>query len=360
MVKYDVMALLSAKGIGVQTLHKLLEYYGDVEVLLDHAKQNCIYRDTGIKATQDIHLSFGAFDKMKYMTVLKREGVELVGMYEGDYPQILKSVDHYPFVLHYKGHMAWLNQLPPAIAVVGSRKASAYGKRVAYDLGKFLARYGIPVVSGLAYGVDYEVHSGVVDGGGIPIAVLANGLESVYPRDHTALAKKIEASGALITEEFLYSELKQYKFPIRNRLISGLSKIIVVVEAEEKSGSLITARHGLEQGKSIFAVPGSIYSSNSRGTHRLLSEGAMPLFDFNQLLEDYCLDKKTFDEKNVIGDNDTLVTSIIRSLKAKGALSVEAVSDGIGEDIVIVTTALMKMELSGRVRCIGGNKYVLI
>jgi DNA processing protein len=358
------MAMLSVKGFGIQTLQKLLKYYGSVGELVERVCQDKVFEDTGLKVTKHLHQALMNFDGTKYKEALGRESVEVLSFEDVNYPQNLKGIENFPPVLHYKGNINKLNTLPGGIAVVGSRRISSYGKRVAFDIGRFLGRYKLPVISGLAYGVDYEVHRGVIHSSGLPFAVLANGLETIYPKEHKKIAKEIQHRGALITEEFLYSELANYKFPIRNRLISGLAQVIVVVEAEEKSGSLITAQHGLDQGKTVFAVPGSIYSPTSKGTNQLIADGAIPLLTLNQLLDEYSNVEQvaeTVVRDSAYGKEENDVSSfIINVLKEKSPLDCEALSRCINISSKDLSILLMRMEIQGLIRSIKGNKYTLL
>lgn len=364
MYRYELMALLSIKGIGIQTIHRLIRHFGSLEVLLQHVRKNTVYEQTGIKATKACHLALEQFDAKAYEGALCKESVNLITFMDARYPKSLKMLETYPLLLHYKGAVELINNSLLGVAVVGSRRISPYGQRVAFELGRFLGEYKLPVVSGLAYGVDYEVHSGVIKSGGTPIGVVANGLETIYPKSHKKLAKEIVQHGVLVTEEFLYSELAAYKFPIRNRLISGMSQVIVVVEAEEKSGSLITARHGLEQGKTVYAVPGSIYSATSRGTNQLIAEGAIPLLNFQQLLEEYSFDlprHSLIEDKEVMGDLvDSLEVKIAKKIIERDFMSLDELSEEMKLPIAKLSSILMQMEIEEKVRCLDGNKYTLL
>lgn len=360
----EIIELLSVKGLGMQTFHKLLTHYGDLTILIEHMRKGSLYEDTGIAVTKDIKDKIKAFDMKRYNEALKAEQVKLISINNDIYPKQLRHIANYPPILHYKGNMAMLNALEAGIAVVGSRKISPYGSRVAYDIGRYLGRYDLPVVSGLAYGVDYEVHRGVLSVGGVATAVVANGLESIYPKEHRQIAKQIESSGVLLTEEFLYSQLSPYKFPIRNRIISGLSSTIVVVEAEEKSGSITTALHGLEQGKTVYAVPGSIYSPTSKGTNRLIFEGAIPLLDFSQLVEGRTIACKVDSEEPTLKKHknyeNTLQKNILNSLDDSEALGVDELSIKLNIETRLITIEVMKLEIKGQIRGIIGNKYTLL
>jgi len=360
MYRKEIMALLSIKGLGTQTLHKLLEAFGSIERLVDIVEQNRLSEETGLKRLKDASQAYHQFDYETYKKSLEREGVQTISFCEKDYPVALKNIQHFPLLLHYKGDISELNELPMGVAVVGSRKISAYGRRVAFDLGRFLGRCALPVVSGLAYGVDHEVHQGVVKSDGFPVAVVANGLETIYPSSHQLLAKTIVDSGILLTEEFLYSRVAPFKFPIRNRLISGLSRVIVVVEAELKSGSLITAEHALEQGKTVYAVPGSIYSSTSKGTNKLIADGAIPLTDFEQVFDEYneiLTECNTYKEETELDERSK---KIIKQLKEADGLSVEALSVMLGLPVIDLMVSMMTLEINGHIRCLNGNKYTIL
>jgi DNA processing protein len=173
-----------------------------------------------------------------------------------------------------------------AVAIVGTRHASAYGLRQAAALAASLSRVGITVVSGLARGIDAAAHRAALDTGGRTLAVLAGGLSQIYPPEHRRLAEQITAAGALISEVDLHAKPRRGSFPRRNRLISGLSLGVIVVEATERSGALITARHAMEQGRDVFAVPGPVDVRTSRGCHQLLRDGAKLVETVHDVLEE--------------------------------------------------------------------------
>jgi len=201
------------------------------------------------------------------------------------YPQ---SLHHYkPQVkkLFAKGNTDLLLGIKK-VSIVGSRKPTAYGRKVSYDLGRYLARHGICVVSGMAIGIDSQAHKGALDEGGKTIAVLASGVNYIYPPSNAKLYHSIyETGGLILSEQILDEPPRNYHFPLRNRIISALSEVVIIIEAGEKSGSLITAFHAMEQGKTIFALPGSIYSPQSTGANKLLFEGATPLINFDHIME---------------------------------------------------------------------------
>lgn len=200
-----------------------------------------------------------------------------------EYPSLLEHIPDPPQQLYVRGTIP----AAPMVAVVGSRRATSYGLAVARRLGRQLAERGLCVVSGLARGVDGEAHRGALEAGGLTIAVLAAGLDAIYPPEHRDLAEAITTSGALVTEMPEGTAPLPGRFPIRNRLVSGLSRGVVVVEAAQRSGALITARLALEQGREVFAVPGCIDNPLTEGTHALLRDGAKLVTGVDDVIEEF-------------------------------------------------------------------------
>lgn len=215
---------------------------------------------------------------------LDRLGIQLIALHDPAYPARLRTIPDPPCVLFVKGTLLPTDE--QAIAIVGSRRASPYGRHVAAELSAGLVQHGFTVVSGMALGADAAAHEGCLRAGGRTIAVLGSGVDVVYPPEHLALYERIAATGAVVSEAPPGAPPTRTSFPARNRLISGLSLGVVVVEAPEKSGALITADHALEQGREVFAVPGSVNSAQSRGTHRLLRDGAKLVESVSDILEE--------------------------------------------------------------------------
>lgn len=219
------------------------------------------------------------------LTACGRAGVAILPLTDPAYPELLKHIPDPPLLLFVKGVAAVLNA--PAVAIVGSRASSSYGRRVAAQFGTALAEHGLVVTSGLALGIDSEAHAGALAAaGGRTVAVLGCGLDQIYPRENLQFFRKIPDSGALVSEYPLGTRPESFRFPARNRIISGLSLGVVVVEATRRSGSLITARHALEQGREVFAVPGQVDSIKSAGAHGLLQEGAKLVQSVADILEE--------------------------------------------------------------------------
>lgn len=214
--------------------------------------------------------------------ILKKQNVSFPVLAEKSYPALLKEIPYPPLALYMRGAMPII----PGIAVVGTRRASAYGKSVAEKLVRELVKYHFAIVSGLASGIDTIAHQTALSHGGKTVAVLGSGWENVYPDENKKLAQAIMRHGAVITEYPRNSPPLRSYFPWRNRIISGLSLATIVIEAPEKSGALITARFALEQNREVLAVPGSIWSKNSAGTHRLIQQGAKLVTKIEDILEE--------------------------------------------------------------------------
>lgn len=213
------------------------------------------------------------------------------------------------------------------VAIVGSRKPTAYGRKVAYDLGRFLAKHNICVVSGMALGIDAQAHRGAIDENGKTIAVLASGVNQIYPLTNEKIYHQIVAgSGLLLSEQFTDEPPLRHHFPLRNRIISAISDVVVIIEAGEKSGSLITAMHAMEQGKVVFALPGSILSPQSTGTNQLIYDGANPLIKFDHILETLGLDASgVLPRKVSLTNHSPLAQTIYAFLSENKTLSMDAI-----------------------------------
>ena len=273
------------QGVGLKTVQVLRDVFGSAERAL---------QATSEELEKIERLSPTMCDLLRRKPVqypIERE-LELIHEYrcqvvtldDAAYPPHLKEIDSPPLVLYIRGELTTEDAL--SISFVGSRDAKDYGRKVGYQLSFQLAQRGLTVVSGLARGIDSSAHRGALEAGGRTIAVMGNGLSFIYPAANSALAEKIEASGALISEFPMEVKPKPRNFPRRNRIISGLTLGTVVVEASNRSGALITARLAGEQGREVFAVPGEIFSELSTGTHKLINDGAKLINSVDDLLNE--------------------------------------------------------------------------
>lgn len=240
--------------LGAIRKYKLLQHFGSVENFYNATKKEVLKLDGfGEETWKNILQSKNEENISKQAEFMKRNDIKYINFYEDEYPQLLKEIYDPPVTIFYKGDLNVLNT--QCISVIGSRNASNYGIRNAYNISKELSAAGYTVVSGLARGIDSYAHRGAIDGCGKTIGVLGCGLDIVYPKENLNLYKEICENGIIISEYPLGTKPIPENFPMRNRIISGLSKKIIVVEAAEKSGTLITVETALEQGREVFAVP---------------------------------------------------------------------------------------------------------
>jgi DNA processing protein len=266
----DWIALNMTPGVGPRVTARLLEHFGSAEAIFDAARRElALLRLTPETIESIVRREFHDRAEGEIENVRKLGGDILV-LDDGVYPTLLRETYDPPVVLYLKGQ--WSESLEqPCVAVVGSRRCSTYGQNAALMLARELAQRGVTIVSGLARGIDAAAHRGALEAGGRTVGVMGTGLDQIYPRDHKKLADEIlEHQGALVTQFPLGTPPVSENFPYRNRVISGLSLGVVVVEAAENSGSLITARLAMEQNREVFAVPGNITSRNSFGTNYLI------------------------------------------------------------------------------------------
>jgi DNA processing protein len=264
--------LKSVPGIGNHLFKRLIDRFGTPEAVLQASPADLLALDGITPRTVSALHSHGPPDgAASEIEDALRRGFRLIPLTHADYPPLLREIPDPPPLLYVSGDLA-LCERP--IAVVGSRNATAYGEAMARQLGSDLARLGFTVVSGMALGIDAAAHEGALSTRGRTVAVLGSGLANLYPPQHLRLFERISASGAVLSEFPLQAEPEAHHFPIRNRIISGMSLGTVVVEASKNSGSLITARLAAEQNREVFAVPGSIQSFKSMGTHTLIKQGA--------------------------------------------------------------------------------------
>lgn len=291
------------------------------------------------------------------MDKLQRLRVQVITWHDDAYPPRLKQIYDLPPVLYVRGSI--LPEDEWAVAVVGTRHSTIYGRQVTEDIVSDLARHRITIVSGLARGVDSVAHRTALEAGGRTIAVMACGLDQVYPPENAQLAKEIAARGALVSEQPIGMPPRADYFPRRNRIMSGMSLGTLVVEAGETSGALITARLANEQNREVFAVPGSILSPNSRGTNYLIQEGAKLVRNYQDILEELNLSMaaQQLEMKELLPPTDT-ESRLLYHLTAE-PVHVDEICRISGLPVYLVSSTLTMMELKGMVRQVGGMNYVL-
>ncbi len=283
--KLDLLALHLVPGLGPRLTMALLERFGSAAaVLRAAASQLGQVPRIGANLADKLRQAMDRVDVAAELERMQQHQVQLLFLGEPDYPAALASIDDPPRLLYVCGSLTPADA--NAVAVVGSRHCSSYGRRVAERMAAELAQAGFTVVSGLARGIDGLAHRAALEAKGRTLAVLAGGLARIYPPEHQELAQQVSQGGALISEASMTMEPMAGMFPQRNRIISGLCRAVVVVEAGDHSGTLITARHAAEQGREVFAIPGPVDNPYSAGTLKLLRQGAKPVRSAADVLED--------------------------------------------------------------------------
>lgn len=298
-------------------------------------------------------------DPDKELEKVKKLGISVVTIKDKNYPKILAEIPDPPAVLYVKGEIKPEDEL--AIGVVGSRKYTDYGARVTQDITRELAQNKATIVSGLALGIDAIAHKTALDAQGRTIGVLACGLDQIYPSSNKYLAERIlKGNGAIISEYPPGTPPLRHHFPVRNRIISGLSLGIVVMEAAQKSGTLLTARSALDYNREVFAVPGSIYSQTSEGSHNLIKYGAKLVTTGEDILRELNIEKKSeqVKAKKIMPDNKEEAV-ILSKLDKDKPVHVDKLVKLTGFEISALNATLIMMEMKGKVRNLGNNQYVI-
>ena len=360
------ISLSFVHGVGTQTFCQLLKEFGSPSnVYAASGKQ--LKEVVSDKIAAEIMKGVDEEALADSLNWLSQTNNHLVTLADPDYPKALLEIADPPPVLYAKGNLALLNQ--PSIAIVGSRNASVQGEKNAEAFANGLCGYGLCIVSGLALGIDGAAHRGALNANGATIAVVGTGLDIVYPAKHRDLAHQIVERGLIISEFALSTPSKPQNFPKRNRIISGLSLGCLVVEANLQSGSQITARLAAEQGREVFAIPGSIHSPMSKGCHQLIKQGAKLVDSLQDIVEELDLNK---DRTNTVNldldaisvannnekfDNDTTTKHPILTLMGYEPITLENLVHLSRLTVSEVSSMLMLLELEGRVASLSGGQF---
>ena len=355
------LALARVKGLGGVGFKRLAARFTDPSAAL-FASRAELERVEGLnREAVDGLLSFADWREIDdELRRIREAGVTIVTFTDPSYPDRLRMIADPPAVLYMKGSMTVADHR--AVAIVGSRSASDYGRRVARDLARGLVSLGYTVVSGMARGIDGVAHESALHAGGRTIAVLGSGVDRPYPPEHEMLYRRMIGGGAVISELPVGTRPLAFNFPARNRLISGLSLGIVVVEATEKSGSLITAALALDQGREVFAVPGEVGASRSRGSHRLIRQGAKLVESVEDIIEEIepqLMGRRGASETTarVLPPSANASTRKIFALLQDNSLQVDQVIERSGLPAADVLESLLDLELQGFVRQAPGKIY---
>ncbi len=361
------LTLQSIDGVGDRTLLKLVQVFGSPDAVLSAEEDALIQSGCSSELAGSIRRGLPAITRQLIEKQIRRArhlNVRVLSLFDRSYPARLRTISDPPPLLYVSGTLSAQDDV--AVAIVGGRRATPSGRVVTEEIAKDLAGTGVTIVSGLARGIDAAAHRGALAGRGRTIAVLGCGIDRTYPPEHQALRRSIEANGAVLSELPIGSSPLSHHFPRRNRIISGLSLGVLVSEAAQDSGSLITAKLALEQGREVFAVPGSVKEDACRGSNSLIKEGAILVERAQDILEDILpqIDGRLRATLHVeaasvpphvpLSSEDGLVYEAL-SYEAR---SVDLVIEMTGLSAANVAASLLSLELSGRVRQLPGQQYI--
>jgi DNA processing protein len=335
-------------------LKNLLARFRDPERVMDAAMSDLLEVKGVDKDLATAIRSYRRSDETEHrLKAAQALGVRTIGYTDEDYPENLKRLAHMPPVLFVRGEIR--PEDTTAAAVVGTRMPSHYGLQVAEKLGRELAQHGVTVVSGLARGVDTFAHKGALGGGGRTIGVLGCGIDVYYPPENRKLYDAVSAQGAVVSEFSLGVDPSAFNFPKRNRVVSGLSRAVVAVEAGEKSGVLNTVAWATDQGRTVFAVPGNITSQQSLGINRLLKSGARPMLSVDDVLNELGVAKRAEERSKVeVAAEEKPVMEFLTAEPAH----VDEICEGLGIPMAGLLSVLMQLEIKGLVRQLPGKYFV--
>lgn len=282
------------------------------------------------------------------------EDIKYVTIFSEDYPKSLKNYDDSPTLLFYKGNIEAINK-NNNIGVVGSRNVTPYGINATKSICSEICNYNYNIVSGLALGVDAYAHETALEKNNYTCGIIGCGIDIIYPKYNSVLYSKMFKQGAVVSQFIPGTKPLHYNFPIRNKIISGISDFLIVVEAGEKSGSLITARLAAEMGKEVIVVPGSIFSKESTGANKLIRDGAVPFTDIDDFLYLIGADKKISDNKK---DNITPLESKIIGVLTDSPIHIDDIKKAINVDITQIYNVLFEMQVKNKIISLCGNYYV--
>lgn len=354
----DILIWLNSIGVDNKGLEKIISVYENLEDIINDGSYSFKNKtNLSEKMVEKIYKNLNLIEFN--LDRLFREKVKTITIYDKEYPKPLLYIDDKPLVLYIKGSYKYEDLL--SISIVGSRKPTNYGRWVCEKFTRDLSKLDVTIISGMALGIDTVSHETAIEEKNRTIAVLGSGINVVYPKINKKLYEKIIDNGAVISEFPLDTQPLAYNFPQRNRIISGLSLGTIVIEAEEKSGTLITAGKAIEQGKEVFSVPGNINSIYSRGTNKLIKDGAIPLLDLDDITEN--IEALRFKSKvKIINEYENLSGNekkIINLLK-KNPLHVDLIVYNTKLSASNVNSIISILELKGIIKNIGSKVYTLI
>lgn len=350
------VATSAIPGVGTATFDYLLKHFKTLKKFWETPAENIKRLKLDEKTRQSIIDYRRSIDPKVYLQTVYERGIKVLSLADRDYPANLRSISDAPPVLYFKGEIRFEDDL--AIAVVGARYATAYGRQVTEKLVYELVNSRMTIVSGLARGIDSFAHRAALEAGGRTIAVLGCGVDLIYPPENKNLAEQIIKNGAIVSEFPLGFPAVPSNFPARNRIVSGLSLGVLVTEGAIDSGSLITAGQAAEQGREVFAVPGPINSKMSEGTNKLIKEGVHPVTETADILEVLDIKRKSAQVKSdsLRKPKDKTQAKILEFLE-NGNLHIDKIVQNSSLKIEVVSSALGQMELTGYVKNYGSGVW---
>lgn len=359
----DVLIWLnSISGVGSITIDKLEQYFGELSYLWEvSSKELSKINGLNKKTITNMINNRNSEYYNEILQLANNKGVNIITIYDNEYPNKLKNIYNEPKVLYVKGSLSLLDK--PSLAIVGSRKATYYGKWVAEKISKELSRLGVSIVSGMALGIDAVAHQGAINESGETVAVLGSGVDNIYPKRNKKIYYDILEKGCILSEYPIGMKPVAGNFPQRNRIISGLSLGVIIIEAKEKSGSLITAYHAMEQGKEVFAVPGNINSIYSKGTNLLIKDGAKMVTNIEDILEEIIELKDLINkdkEKNIsykeLSEEEQKIINQIEN----GPIHCDMIAYNTGISITQINSILTILQMKNIIKRLPGNIYTIV
>jgi DNA processing protein len=357
-------AINQVPQIGPKRFQRLLDYFGSMEQVWQASFLELEKAGLEKRIIEDFIAHRQKINPDQEIEKVTKENIEIIISNEAEYPKQLKEIYNHPAILYVRGSFQKSDEL--SLAVVGARKYSPYGKQVVSSLVSDLARTGITIVSGLALGIDALSHWATLKNNGRTIAVLGSGIDqkSIHPATNWNLAQEIISSGGMIVSEYPIGTFPlKHHFPNRNRLISGLSLGVLVIEASQKSGALITANYALEQNREVFSVPGNIFSSVSQGTNKLVKMGAKTATCADDILEELNLHSSAVSQNKIKVDKeiipDTIEEEKILNHLSNEPIHIDKLIKLCEMDASLVNSTLTLMEIKGKVKDLGGMNYIL-
>lgn len=352
------LGLSLVKGIGPGRTRSLLEYSDEPQAIWGASAAELARARLPDSAAQSLLTARDELDLGYELARVEQSGYGLLTWDDEGYPRRLREIHFPPLVLFVRGEI--LEADSRAVAVVGTRNATDYGRAMAGEVAAYLAGQGVTIVSGLARGIDGIAHRGALGANGRTLAVLGSGVDVIYPPEHKGLAEKIEGSGALISDYPLGTEPEPGNFPPRNRIISGLALAVVVIEAVARSGALITADFAAEQGREMFALPGNVTSRASVGTNNLIRDGVHPLLQPEEILDVLDMEliarQETFAAAQPVAGRERALLDLLE----REPHHIDDLQRASGRSSAEIASALAMLELKGLVHQVGGMQYVRV